>query len=48
MVVRFIDDHKARFGVEPICRVLTQHGVPIAPSGYYAAKEAPAVDAFPA
>jgi putative transposase len=33
--VRFISGHKARFGVEPICRVLTEHGVPIAPSTYY-------------
>jgi hypothetical protein len=33
--VRFISDHKARFGVEPICRVLTEHGCPIAPSTYY-------------
>jgi putative transposase len=33
--VRFIDGHKARFGVEPICRVLTEHGCPIAPSTYY-------------
>jgi putative transposase len=31
-----VDDHKGRFGVEPICRVLTEHAVPIAPSGYYA------------
>lgn len=38
----FIDDHRARFGVEPICRVLSQHGVPIAPSGYYAFKKRPA------
>src|SRR5690606_15983178 len=29
----FIDDHKARFGVEPICRALQ-----IAPSTYYAGK----------
>jgi len=35
--VRFIDGHKARFGVEPICRVLSQHGCPIAPSTYYGA-----------
>ncbi|MCS3843595.1 IS3 family transposase [Microbacterium sp. AK031] len=42
MVVRFIDDHRDRFGVEPICRVLTQHGVKIAPSGYYAFKKRPA------
>ncbi len=37
----FIDDHKDRFGVEPICRTLTAHGVPIAPSTYYAAKTRP-------
>ncbi len=41
MVVQFIDDHRDRFGVEPICRVLTEHGVPIAPSGYYAFKKRP-------
>ena len=34
----FIDEHRDRFGVEPICRVLRQHGVPIAPSSYYAHK----------
>jgi putative transposase len=33
--VRFISEHRARFGVEPICRVLTEHGAPIAPSTYY-------------
>jgi putative transposase len=32
--VRFISEHKDRFGVEPICRVLSQHGWPIAPSTY--------------
>jgi len=32
-MVAFIDDHKAEYGVEPICRVL-----PIAPSTYYAHK----------
>ncbi len=32
-MVRYIDDHKDRFGVEPICRVL-----PIAPSTYYETK----------
>ncbi|WP_369800147.1 IS3 family transposase [Tersicoccus sp. Bi-70] len=41
VVVQFIDEHRARFGVEPICRVLTEHGVPIAPSGYYAFKTRP-------
>jgi putative transposase len=38
VVVEFIDAHKARFGVEPVCRVLTQHAVKIAPSSYYAAR----------
>ena len=37
----FIDDHKQRFGVEPICRVLSEHGVKIAPSSYYAARSRP-------
>jgi putative transposase len=32
--VRFIREHQARWGVEPICRVLQ-----IAPSSYYAAVE---------
>jgi hypothetical protein len=39
--VRFISEHKSRFGVEPICRVLTDHGVPIAPSTYYDAIRRP-------
>lgn len=38
----FIDDHRDRFGVEPICRVLSEHAVKIAPSGYYAFKSRPA------
>jgi len=33
--VRFIASHKHQFGVEPICRVLSQHGWAIAPSTYY-------------
>ncbi|CAG6393562.1 hypothetical protein SCOCK_210002 [Actinacidiphila cocklensis] len=38
----FIDEHRDRFGgVEPICTVLTEHGVKIAPSTYYAAKARP-------
>ena len=37
----FIDDVKERFGVEPVCRVLTEHGVQIAPSTYYAHKTRP-------
>jgi putative transposase len=36
--VVFIDGHRRRWGVEPICRVLTEHGVAIAPSTYYAAR----------
>ena len=39
--MRFIAEHAdhdaggLRWGVEPICRVLTEHGCPIAPSTYY-------------
>jgi putative transposase len=36
-MIAFIDTHKDRFGVEPICRVL-----PIAPSTYHAAHRRPA------
>jgi putative transposase len=36
--VTFVDEFRDRFGVESICRVLTAHGVKIAPSGYYAHK----------
>lgn len=43
----FIDEVRDRFGVEPICRVLTEHGVKIAPSGYYAfRKRAPSARAL--
>ena len=35
-MITFIDEHKDRFGVEPICRHL-----PIAPSTYYDAKTRP-------
>ena len=37
MIVVYIDEHRSRFGVEPICRVLSEHGMRIAPSTYYAA-----------
>jgi putative transposase len=47
--VRFVDEHKdcrvdggLRWGVEPICEVLTEHGLAIAPATYYAAKTRPA------
>ncbi|AOY42381.1 hypothetical protein AOT82_2 [Psychrobacter sp. AntiMn-1] len=33
-MVTFIDDHKQKYGIEPICRVL-----PIAPSTYYRTKD---------
>ena len=40
--MRFIDEHRDLFGgVEPICRVLREHGVEIAPSTYYAGKNRP-------
>lgn len=44
MVVAYIDAHRDRvvegrkLGVEPICAVLKEAGVQIAPSTYYAAK----------
>jgi putative transposase len=39
--VRFISEHKSRFGVEPICRVLSGRGCQIAPSTYYDAAQRP-------
>jgi putative transposase len=41
VVIEFIDQHRHRFGVEPICTVLTKHGCGIAPSTYYASKTRP-------
>ena len=40
--MKFVDAHKGRFGVAPICRVLSEHGCTIAPSTYYDAKSRPA------
>jgi putative transposase len=44
--VKFIDEHAdhrvddgLRWGVEPICAVLSEHGCPIAPSTYYDARK---------
>ena len=46
-MIRFITEHKdhqvpgpdggagLRWGVEPMCAVLSEHGVPISPSTYY-------------
>lgn len=41
MICAFIDAHRDRFGVVPICRVLSQHRVPIAPRTYWARKTRP-------
>jgi putative transposase len=41
VIVEFIDTHRDRFGVEPICGVLSEHGGQVAPSTYYAAKTRP-------
>lgn len=41
MLVDYIDQHRDRFGVEPICTVLKDADVQIAPSTYYAAKTRP-------
>jgi putative transposase len=40
-MIAFIDQHLGRFGVEPMCRVLREHGVRIAPSTFYAARTRP-------
>jgi putative transposase len=39
--VTFIDEHRHLFGVEPICRTLTEHGWQIASSTYRAACRRP-------
>jgi putative transposase len=41
VLVDYIDGHRDRFGVEPICTVLKDAGMQIAPSTYYAAKKRP-------
>ena len=41
VLVHDIDQHRDKFGVEPICTVLHQAGMPIAPSSCYAAKTKP-------
>ena len=40
-MIAFIDAHRERFGVEPICRVLTEHGCKIAPNTYWVARRRP-------
>ena len=41
MIVAYSDGYRERFGVEPICAVLSEHGMTIAPSTYYVHKAAP-------
>src|SRR5699024_2652829 len=41
VIVAYIDTYRDRFGVEPICAVLSEHGITIAPSTYYAHKAEP-------
>jgi putative transposase len=41
VICAFIDANKVEYGVEPICRVLTEHGCLIAPSTYYDARSRP-------
>ena len=41
MIVDYIDEHRQEFGVEPICRHLSEAGAKIAPSTYYARKTRP-------
>jgi transposase InsO family protein len=41
VICQLIDAHRARFGVAPICRALSAHGVPIAPRTYWARRSRP-------
>ena len=41
MIIDYIDDRRAVHGVEPICAVLAEAGVAIAPSTYYQRKQQP-------
>lgn len=41
MIVDYIESHRDRFGVEPICTALCAVGCKVAPSTYYAAKSRP-------
>jgi putative transposase len=42
LICAFVAEHRARFGVAPICRVLTEHGCQIAPRTFLAwARRAP-------
>ena len=41
MIVDYIESYRDRFGVEPICTVLSEHGCTIAPSTYYQRRRRP-------
>jgi transposase InsO family protein len=45
VIVDYIDSHRESFGVEPVCAVLAEAGIAIAPSTYYARSKAPLTDA---
>ena len=45
MIVDYIESHRDRFGVEPICTVLSEHGCLIAPSTYYERRRQPVTEA---
>ena len=45
MIVDYIDTQRGRFGVEPVCAVLAEAGIQIAPSTYYARSKAPLTEA---
>jgi transposase InsO family protein len=45
VIVAYIEAYRDRFGVEPICTVLSEHGCTIAPSTYYARRIAPITSA---
>ncbi|HET6948980.1 MAG TPA: IS3 family transposase [Acidimicrobiales bacterium] len=45
LIVDCIDTYRDRFGVEPICRVLSEHDLAIAPSTYWVHRAQPVSDA---
>jgi len=45
VIVAYIEAYRDRFGVEPICAVLSEHGISIAPSTYYARRAFPVTEA---
>lgn len=44
MIVDYIDSQRERFGVEPVCAVLAEAGISIAPSTYYTRSKTPLTD----